>query len=83
MVASPALTDDLLGQSSARPVLVDASGRLTIPLRARGPVGRPHVSPDPAFAATVARALLGGSNLGEAAGGLLKRLLGGRRRQER
>jgi len=83
VVASPALTDDLLGQSSARPVLVDTSGRLTIPLRARGPVGRPHVSPDPAFAATVARALLGGSNLGEAAGGLLKRLLGGRRRQER
>src|SRR5207247_11212888 len=79
LIASPALTDDVLGQSKARPVLVDASGRLTIPLRARGPVGRPHVSPDPEFAATVARALIGGSGVGEAAGGHLARLIGGRR----
>ncbi len=83
LVASPALTDDLLGQSKARPVLVDASGRLAIPLRARGPVGRPHVSPDPAFAATVARALLGGSGAGEAAGDLLQRLFGGKRKRDR
>ena len=83
LVASPALTDDLLGQSKARPVLVDASGRLAIPLRARGPVGRPHVSPDPAFAATVARALLGGSGAGEAAGDLLERLFGGKRKRDR
>src|SRR5436309_11903612 len=32
-------------------------------LRARGPVGRPHVSPDPEFAATVARALHGSREL--------------------
>ena len=83
LVASPALTDDLLGQSKARPVLVDASGRLAIPLRARGPVGRPHVSPDPVFAATVARALLGGSGAGEAAGDLLERLFGGKRKRDR
>jgi len=83
LIASPALTDDVLGQSKARPVLVDASGRLTIPLRARGPIGRPHVSPDPAFAATVARAFLGGSGVGEAAGGLLERLLGGQRKRDR
>jgi hypothetical protein len=35
------------------------------------------VTPDPAFAGTVARAMLG-SGVGEAAGDLLQRLLGGR-----
>ncbi|HUE30327.1 MAG TPA: AsmA-like C-terminal region-containing protein, partial [Verrucomicrobiae bacterium] len=83
LVASPALTDDLLGQSKARPVLVDTSGRLAIPLRVRGPVGRPHVTPDPAFAATVARALLGGSEAGQAAGDLIERLFGGKRKRDR
>src|SRR5438128_3684127 len=83
LVASPELTDDLLGQSKARPVLVDASGRLAIPLRARAPGGRPHVSPDPPCAATVARALLGGSGAGEAAGDLLERLFGGKRKRDR
>ena len=81
--ASPALTDDVLGQSKARPVLVDAGGRLAIPLRVRGPVSQPHVSPDPAFAATVARALLGGSEAGQAAGELLERLFGGKRKRDR
>jgi hypothetical protein len=83
LVASPALTDDVLGQSKARPVLVDASDRLTIPLRARGPVRHPQVTPDPAFAATVARALLGGRDLGEAAGSLIDRLFGGKRKKGR
>jgi len=81
--ASAALTDDVLGHSAARPFLVGGDGRLGIPLRVRGPLGAPRVSPDPRFAATVARALLGGSDAGEAAGGLLERLLGGRRRRER
>jgi uncharacterized protein involved in outer membrane biogenesis len=78
---SPALTDDILGESRARALLVDASGRLAIPLRARGPVRRPRVTPDPAFAGTAARALLGGTGLGEAAGSALERLLGGGKRK--
>jgi len=41
------------------------------------------VSPDPVFAATVARALLGGSGAGEAAGDLLERLFGGKRKRDR
>jgi len=81
LAASPALTEDILGSDArARAVLVDAHGQLTIPLRVRGPVRRPHVTPDPAFAGTVARAMLG-SGVGEAAGDLLQRLLGGRHRR--
>jgi hypothetical protein len=83
LLASPALTDDVLGKSKARPVLVGADGRLTIPLRARGPVRRPQVMPDPAFASTVARSLLGGRDLGEAAGSLIDRLFGGKRKKDR
>ncbi len=81
--ASPALTDDVLGHSKARPFLVDDGGRLTIPLRVRGPLLHPAVTPDPRFTATVARALLGGADVGEAANSLLERLLGGRRRRGR
>jgi uncharacterized protein involved in outer membrane biogenesis len=81
LAASPALTEDILGSDArARAVLVDERGQLTVPLRVRGPVRRPHVSPDPAFAGTVARALLG-SGVGEAAGDLLQRLLGGHHRR--
>jgi AsmA-like protein len=79
LLASPALTADVLGQSRTRAALVDASGRLSIPLRARGPVRRPEVTPDPAFAATAARALIG-KEAGEAAGQLLERLFGERKR---
>jgi hypothetical protein len=49
----------------------------------RGPVRRPHVAPDPAFAATAARAQLGGSGLGDLAGDVFDRLLGGKRKRER
>jgi len=79
--ASPALTEDLLGDSRARPVLVDADGKLTIPLRVRGPVRRPHVSPDPSFAATAARGLLDGTGLEGLAGDVLERVLGGKRKR--
>jgi hypothetical protein len=79
--ASPALTDDILGHSQARAVLVDASGRLTVPLRVRGPLQHPHVTPDPAFATNVARSLLGGTDLEQAAGSLLNRLFGGKKRK--
>jgi uncharacterized protein involved in outer membrane biogenesis len=83
LAAGPALTDDILGQSQARAVLVDARGQLAIPLRVRGPLRHPRVTPDPAFAATAASALLGGSGLGEAAGGVIERFLGGKRRRAR
>ena len=81
LAASPALTDDVLGESRARASLVDTRGRLTIPLRVHGPVRRPHVTPDPQFAAAAARGLLGGS-LGDVAGEALERLLGGHRRHD-
>jgi hypothetical protein len=80
LVGSAALTDDVLGQDPrARVALVDSNGRLTVPLRVRGPVRHPHVTPDPAFAADVARGVLGGG-LGEAAGDVLQRLLGGHKK---
>ena len=79
--ASPQLTDDLLGNSRARPVLVDASGRLTVPLRLRGPLERPHVTPDPSFAASAARAALGGAGLEGLAEGVLQRFLGAKRKR--
>jgi hypothetical protein len=80
LAASPALTDDIMGRSRARPVLVDHRGRLTIPLRIHGPLQRPRVTPDPAFAATVARSLLSGSGLGEVAGSVLEQFLKKRRK---
>jgi hypothetical protein len=81
LLASPALTDDILGQSHVRATLVDASGRLAIPLRVTGTARRPHVSPDPAFAGTLAGAFLG-KGAGEAAGQLLERLLGEGRKKD-
>jgi uncharacterized protein involved in outer membrane biogenesis len=75
LLASPALTDDLLGDSRARPILVDSTGRLAVPLRVAGPLRRPRVTPDPSFAAATARRVLGGRGLGKAAGDLLERLL--------
>ena len=83
VVASPALTDDLLGRSRMRPVLVDDGGRLGIPLHVRGPLHHPRVTPEPAFAASVTRGLLGGTGLEEKAGSLVERLFGGKRRRER
>jgi hypothetical protein len=83
VLASAALTDLLVGDSPARPVLVGTAGRLTVPLRVRGRLPRPAVTPDPAFAAGLARAILGGSGLGEAAGSLVERLLAPRRRRAR
>ena len=84
VAAGRALTDDVLGQQArARAVLVDERGQLTIPLRVHGPLHHPQVTPDPAFAATVARALLGDTGLGEAASGVLERLLGGKHHQGR
>ncbi len=79
--ASPALTEDAVGRSKLRPVLVGGDGRLTIPLRVRGPLQHPHVTPDPEFAASVARGVLGGTGLEEAAGSLLERFLGGKKKR--
>ena len=80
LAASPALTDDLVGHSRARAVLVDERGQLTVPLRIEGPLHRPRVTPDPAFAATVARGLLPSGTVGDAVGSALEQLLGGKRR---
>ena len=82
LAAGPALTDDILGQSHARPMLVDARGQLTVPLHVHGPLRHPRVTPDPAFVATAASALLGGKGLGDAVG-VLERFLGGKRRRGR
>ena len=83
LVASPALTDDLLGRSRMRPVLVDDGGRLAIPLHVRGQLHHPRVTPEPAFVASVTRGLLGGTGLEEKASSLVERLLGSKRRRER
>jgi hypothetical protein len=82
LLASPALTEDVLGDSRARAALTGADGRLTIPLRVRGNLRHPRVSPSPEFAATAARALIRG-DLGEAASGMLERLLGGKTKRAR
>ncbi|MGH7341495.1 MAG: AsmA-like C-terminal region-containing protein, partial [Candidatus Rokuibacteriota bacterium] len=75
MAASPALTDDLIHDSKVRKILADADGRLVVPLRVTGDIHRPRVLPDASFAGSVAAAALGGKSLGEAASGLLDRLL--------
>jgi uncharacterized protein involved in outer membrane biogenesis len=80
VAASSALTDDLVGHSRARAVLVDARGQLTVPLRIEGPLRHPRVTPDPAFAASVARGLLPSGTVGDAVGSALEQLLGGKRR---
>jgi hypothetical protein len=82
LAASPALTEDLLGDSRARPALVDDRGQLVVPLRVRGPLARPRVLPDPSFAGTAARGLLGGADLKELADDVLD-LLGGKRKKGR
>jgi hypothetical protein len=76
-----ALTEDLLGDSRARAVLVDRQGVLTVPLRVQGPLSKPRISPDPSFLSTAARSLLEGSGLEGLAGDLLERLLGGQRKR--
>ena len=81
LAASSALTDDILGHSRARAVLVDARGQLTVPLRVEGPLQHPQVTPEPEFAATVARALLPKGSVGEAVGSALEQLLGGKHRR--
>ena len=83
VLASPELTDDVLGRSRLRPVLVDDGGRLAIPLRVHGPLPHPRVTPEPAFVATITRGLLTESGLGEKASSLLERLLGGKRHHGR
>jgi hypothetical protein len=77
------LGEDLIGDDRVRAALVDASGRMVIPLRVRGPVRRPRVTPDPAFATAAARGLLGGTGLEGLAGDLVDRLLGGKKKKKR
>jgi len=83
VVASSALTDDLLGRSRLRPVLVDARDRLAIPLHVHGPLQHPRVTPEPAFVAAITRGLLAQTGIEERASSLVERLLGGKRRRER
>ena len=83
VVASPALTDDLLGRSRMRPVLVDERDRLAIPLHVRGQLHHPRVTPEPAFVAAVTRGLLARTGIEERASSLVERLLGGKRRRGR
>jgi hypothetical protein len=75
MAASPALTEDLIHDKKVRKFLAGADGRLVVPLRVTGDIHHPRVLPDAAFAGSVAAAALGGTNLEEAASGLLDRLL--------
>ena len=83
LAATPALTDELLGGTKARAVLVDARGQLVVPLRVHGSLHHPKVSPEPEFTATAARALLAGTGFEDAAGSFLERLLGPRRKGAR
>jgi len=82
MVASQALTEDLIHDRKVRSVLAGSEGRLVVPLRVTGDIHRPRVLPDSSLASAAA-ALLGGSNLEEAASGLLERLLKPRKRKGR
>ena len=77
------LGEDLIGDDRVRAALVDTAGRMVIPLRVRGPVRRPRVTPDPAFASAAARGLLGGTGLEDLAGELVDRLFGGKKKQKR
>jgi hypothetical protein len=83
LALSRELGEDLLGDDRVRASLVDATGRMVIPLRVRGPVRRPRVTPDPSFASAAARELLGGTGLEDIAGELVDRLLGGKKKQKR
>jgi AsmA-like C-terminal region len=83
LAASRALTEDLLSDDRARAALVDSRGQMVIPLRVRGPVRRPRVTPDPSFATAAARGLLGGTGLEGLAGDVIDRFLGGRKKKER
>jgi AsmA protein len=75
LVASPALTEDLIHDKKIRKVVAGPEGRLVIPLRVTGDLDHPRVLPDASFAASLAAGALGGSSLEEAATGLLDRLL--------
>lgn len=83
MAASPALTEDLIHDSKVRKILAGADGRLVVPLRVTGDIHHPRVLPDASFAGSVAAAALGGKSLGEAASGLLDRLLQPKKRKGR
>ena len=75
LVASPALTEDLIHDKKIRKVVAGPEGRLAIPLRVTGDIHHPRVLPDSSFVASLAAGALGGSSLEEAATGLLDRLL--------
>lgn len=86
VTASPALADDILGRSRARPLLVDAHGALTVPLRIRGRLGRPRVGIDPAFAPVLAKAAVAHAGyarhpFGDTMSSVLERVLGARSRR--
>ncbi|HZP43076.1 MAG TPA: AsmA-like C-terminal region-containing protein [Candidatus Binatia bacterium] len=80
LTASPALTDDLLGRSRVRATLVDTNGQLTVPLRVRGPLRHPRVTPETEFAARVAKSVLHGTGFEDLASDVLDRFLKRRKR---
>jgi uncharacterized protein involved in outer membrane biogenesis len=86
VTASPALADDILGRSRARPILGDAQGALTVPLRVRGRLARPRVVIDPAFAPVLAKAAVAHAGyakhpFGDTMSSVLERVLGARSRR--
>lgn len=83
LAASRELTEDILGDDRARAALVDSRGQMVVPLRVRGPVRRPRVTPDPSFATTAARGFLGGSGLEGLAGDVIDRFFGGKKKKDR
>jgi hypothetical protein len=82
MVTSQALTEDLIHDRTIRTVLAGSDGRLVVPLHVTGDIHRPRVLPD-ASLASAAASVLRGSNLEEAASGLLDRLLKPRKKRGR
>ena len=74
------LKEQAIAQERSRFSFGCTRGQLTVPLRIEGPLRHPRVTPDPAFAASVARGLLPSGTVGDAVGSALEQLLGGKRR---
>ncbi len=83
LLASAALTDDLVGKGTSRAALVDDQGRLVVPLHVGGTLDHPKVTPEAEFAGQVARNLLGGTGLEKAAGAVIEKLLSGKKRRQK
>ena len=62
MVASQALTEDLIHDRKVRNVLAGSDGRLVVPLRVTGDIHRPRVLPDSSLASAAAALLAASSS---------------------